>query len=146
MSACEIVLLHAGGCLIETPPIEQPDGRAVEVWRWVATLWRDADRPDGWNAHEWQRGERGWWAPATVMWGDVVEFGVCAHDRRNRHQFARWWGWVQRITPYGLVVVGPYDHPMRAVEAARPILDELRLTQLAAPHDPELTVAGDPDR
>ena len=72
------------------------------------------------------------------MRGDVVEFGACALDHRGEVvTMSRWWGWVQRITPHGLVVVGPFDHPMRAVESARPTVDELRLMQLAA------TVWGD---
>jgi hypothetical protein len=134
MDATEFVLLHAGGCLIETPPMAQPKDRSQSVWRWAATLWRDTDEADGWRALVWDRAERGWWVPHAVMRGDVVEFGACALGHRGEVvHMSRWWGWIQRITPHGLVVVGPFDHPMRAVESARPTVDELRLMQLAPP-------------
>ena len=45
MNACEYVFLHAGGCLLETPDLDELSGpRGAYTWRWVAThasvLWK----------------------------------------------------------------------------------------------------------
>jgi hypothetical protein len=148
MEAGDFVLLHAGGCLIETPPLSMPDRPPHAVWRWVATLWRDPDQPDGWNALVWDTAARGWWLPSTVMLGDVVEFGVCTlDDHGTQDHVTRWWGWIQRVTHHAIVVVGPFDHPMRAIESARPTVDEFRLAQLPAPSGSDhLSTVGELER
>ena len=132
MNACEYVFLHAGGCLLESPDLDELSGpRGAYAWRWVATLWRDADQADGWQAMVWETAERGWWLPPALTYGDVVEFGASTLDADlEQHDVERWWGWVSRITPFAVVLSGPYVHPMRAYEAARPSVDELRLAQL----------------
>lgn len=146
MSAAEYVFLHSGGCLVETPELEISPAAGAMRWRWVATLWRDADRPDGWNALVWERAERGWWLPTSIVPGDIIEFGASAHDDHGGHgTVTRWWGWIERMTAWALVVVGPYDHPMRALEAARPTVDEIRLAQLVGPAADALLAVGDTD-
>ena len=56
----------------------------------------------------WETAERGWWLPAALTYGDVVEFGASTLDANlQQHDIARWWGWVSRITPFALVVTGP---------------------------------------
>ena len=66
MSAAEWVFRHAGGCLIDTPDFDLPEACCSGApWRWIATLWPDKYRPDGWAVLEWAPAERGWWMPAT---------------------------------------------------------------------------------
>lgn len=48
-------------------------------------------------------------------------------------QERRWWGWLDHASDRALIVHGPYPHPAEAHHAARPMVDEVRLTQLAAP-------------
>ena len=50
MTAAEFVFRHAGGCLIDTPDLEPARPGDTEHWAWVATVWQDRHRPDGWNA------------------------------------------------------------------------------------------------
>ncbi|WP_040492726.1 hypothetical protein [Ilumatobacter nonamiensis] len=135
MTATEWVFRHAGGCLIETPdpqPVRFPIGMP---WPWVATVWPDRMAPDGWGVLEWDRTDRGWWLPATIAIGDVIEFGVVWPESGDATQASRWYGWLQRCTVHALVVIGGYDHPAHAADAARPTIDELRLAQLAAIDD-----------
>ena len=132
MSAVEWVCRHAGGCLIDTPDLPVPRGGSV--WRWVATLWADRYTPSGWSRLLWIPGERGWQLPVTLAIGDVLEFGLTPRDRHGKpipRRTTRWFGWLDHATDYALVVHGPYDHPNTAAVAARPIVDELRLSQLA---------------
>ena len=53
--------------------------------------------------------------------------------------------WPGRSDVRALVVVGPYDHPFHAANAARPVVDEVRLSQLDAPDivDAVTTTLGD---
>ena len=136
MIAGERVFRHAGGCLIETPDLEvQGLARIGEPWRWIASLWLDQYRPDGWAVLEWTPAERGWWLPVTLAIGDVVEFGITWADepRGLAGPTARWYGWVDHATDRALVMRGPYPHPIHAVQAARAVVDEIRLDQLDAP-------------
>ena len=134
MSACDFVFRHAGGCLIDTPDLEPRRPLDVERWVWVATLWQDRRYVDGWAALQWQPGERGWRLPATASIGDLVEFGVGAIDHTGTPRFDRWWGWIRRISPNALVIAGPFEHPVCAERDARATVDELRLSELDAPH------------
>jgi hypothetical protein len=135
MNAPEWVFRHAGGCLIDTPDLDIPGHPGTEPWRWVATLWHDKYRPDGWAVLEWAPAERGWWMPITLAIGDVIEFGVTWADspRGLAGPTARWYGWVDHATDRALVVRGPFPHPTDAAAAARLVVDELRLDQLDAP-------------
>ena len=133
MSIGEFVYRHAGGCLIETPDFEPRRPSDVENWTWTATLWRDHRQPDGWAVLEWQPGERGWLLPATTAIGDVIEFGSGTIDSSGVSRFDRWWGWIKRISPRALVVIGQFDHPMHAEHDAQTTIDEVRLSQLDAP-------------
>jgi hypothetical protein len=45
----------------------------------------------------------------------------------------RWFGWLDNTTSRALIVHGPYHHPSDAAAAARPLIDEIRLDQLAPP-------------
>ena len=133
MDPSEFVFRHAGGCLIETPDLPAPPRASAPSWRWAATVWIDRHAADGWGALEWLPGERGWEVPATTAIGDVVEFGVGWTDARGETECVRWWGWIERCSLRALVVIGPYDHPLHAATAARCVVDEVRLSQLAAP-------------
>lgn len=135
MTATEWVFRHAGGCLIETPD-PQPSFRPIGMpWPWVATVWADPLAPDGWGVLEWDRTDRGWWLPATIAIGDVIEFGVVWPDADDATEASRWYGWLKRCTVHALVLVGGFDHPAHAESAARPTIDELRLAQLTAIDD-----------
>jgi hypothetical protein len=135
MNCSEWVFRHAGGCLIDTPDLHEPTSPRGTPWRWIATLWRDKYHADGWAVLEWTPGERGWWMPITLSIGDVVEFGITWADAQRglAGPTARWYGWVDHATDRALVVRGPYPHPADAAEAARLVIDELRLDQLDAP-------------
>lgn len=142
MVASEFVFRHAGGCLIESPDLLAPPGTPAERWRWAATVWTDQQAPDGWGALEWMPGERGWELPVTTAIGDVVEFGVGWTSSDGQSECVRWWGWIERCSVRALVVVGPYDHPLHAARDARPVVDEVRLGQLAAPDIVEAVAAA----
>jgi hypothetical protein len=134
--AGEWVFRHAGGCLIDTPDLNPtpPAGG----FRWVATVWPDPIFDDGWGAHEWEPGERGWRLPSTLAVGDVIEFGITVHDHRHRpipERTRRWYGWLHHATDLAIIVTGPYPHPAPAVDAALPAVDEIRLDQLDPPLD-----------
>jgi hypothetical protein len=134
MSAGEWVFRHAGGCLIDTPDL--PVHRSGVMWRWVATLWADPYVASGWARLLWAPGERGWQLPLTLAIGDVLEFGVTVPDDHGRPMPSRtwsWFGWLDHATDYALIVHGPHDHPASAADAARPVVDELRLRQLDPP-------------
>ncbi|MBI5089640.1 MAG: hypothetical protein HZB15_12515 [Actinobacteria bacterium] len=133
MDTSEFVFRHAGGCLIESPDLPALSWASAQRWRWVATVWIDQQAPDGWGALEWTPGERGWELPATTAIGDVVEFGVGWTNNQGALECDRWWGWIERCNLRALVVIGPYDHPLHAANAARPIVDEVRLSQLDVP-------------
>ena len=134
MNAVEWVCRYAGGCLIETPDLPPVPGGPV--WRWAATLWLDPYAASGWSRLLWTPGERGWRFPGTLAIGDVLEFGVATLDRYGRPISAHpscWFGWLDHATDYALIIHGPYDHPAAAADAARPVVDELRLSQLPPP-------------
>jgi hypothetical protein len=133
MTVGEFVFRHAGGCLIESPDLPTPPSSAVQSWRWIATVWIDGHAADGWGALEWSPGERGWVLPTTTALGDVIEFGVGWTNADGRTDHVRWWGWIERCSVRALVIVGPYDHPIHATDAARCVVDEVRLSQLAGP-------------
>ena len=132
--AVQWVFRHAGGAVIDTPDLPAPAnlGRS-DLYRWTATLWPDPLRVDGWAALEWAPAPRGWWAPPTLAVGDVIEFGITWTAPRRRRRTHRWFGWLERVTPGALIVVGPYPHPEDAFVDARPVIDEVRLDQLASP-------------
>jgi hypothetical protein len=135
-AAADWVFRHAGGCLLDTPDLPVPT-RGIG-WRWVATIWPEPLAADGWDSLLWQPGERGWQLPFTLAIGDILEFGITSHDpwaRPIEADTRRWYGWLDHATDYALIVRGPYAHPRRAVDAARPIVDELRLDQLDPPVD-----------
>ena len=130
----EWVFRYAAGCLIDTPDLAPPD--ASGAWRWAATVWPDPLAPDQWAALEWDPGERGWLLPATLAIGDVFEFGITAFDSNDRpipECTSRWYGWLHHATDLALIVYGPYDHPQPATEAAREVINEIRLDQLDPP-------------
>ena len=133
MDASEFVFRHAGGCLIESPDLPAPPHAADRSWRWAATVWADQHASDGWGVLEWLPGERGWELPMTTAIGDVVEFGVGWINTHGETECVRWWGWIERCSLRALVIVGPYDHPLHASNAARGVVDEVRLSQLSAP-------------
>ncbi len=133
MDASEFVFRHAGGCLIESPDLPAPPRTSAQRWRWAATVWNDEQATDGWDALEWMPGGRGWELPVTTTIGDVVEFGVGWRNKHGEVECVRWWGWIERCSLRALVVIGPYDHPLHATVAARSVVDEVRLSQLAAP-------------
>lgn len=138
MNDTEWVFRHAGGCLIETPDLEvphpTPDGAP---WPWVATVWTDRSATDGWGVLEWERTNRGWWLPATIAIGDIIEFGTVWPDSSDPPLASRWYGWLQRCTLHALVVIGAFEHPAGAADSARPAIDELRLAQLGELDDAE---------
>ncbi len=130
----EWVFRHAGGCLIDWPDLPIPPSRIA--WRWVATLWPDALRNDGYAALEWDDSLRGWQIPMTLSVGDVIEFGITTHDPAGEPIEAsthRWYGWLDHATEFGLIVWGPYPHPSEALADSRARVDELRIDQLDPP-------------
>lgn len=132
MTAGEYVFRHAGGCLIDFPEIKAPPHPVGQPWRWIATLWRDSLRPDGWASLDWLPGERGWQVPDTISCGDVLEFGVGRYDPSTGTWLDshRWFGVASYSTPLALVVVGPFRNPSDATLAAQPTIDEIRADQL----------------
>jgi hypothetical protein len=135
VAALEHVFRHAGGELIDQPDL--PATRVGVPWRWTATVWPDPARPDGWGFLEWTAGERGWRLPATLVLGDVIEFGVVELDRNDHPIDAttqRWFGWLAELTPLAAIIVGPYHHAQPAALAARPLIDEIRCAQLLTDH------------
>src|ERR1700709_2098373 len=96
---CEQVFRHAGGCLIATPDLYSPPSLpgvmfSGATFRWVATVWRDEFRHDGWGALVRSEGERGWELPRTLAIGDIIEFGLVRYDVYGRpveQQTVRWW-------------------------------------------------------
>jgi len=139
------VFRHAGTSLIDTPDLPAPVRDSSQVHRWIATLWPDPIECDGWAAMEWDQAPRGWWLPAILAVGDVIEFGS-SHpiDARSQH-VTRWFGWLERATTQALIVVGPYGHADHAHRDARSSIDEVRLRQLAPPLGvAQLVAIGEP--
>ena len=145
MIAGEYVFRHAGGCLIDFPEIAAPPHPVGQPWRWIATLWRDGLRPDGWASLEWLAGERGWYVPDTIAFGDVLEFGVGWYDPTNGRCLAsyRWFGVASYSTGLALVVVGPFVNPSDAFLAAQPTIDEIRADQLFLADFDDITAEWD---
>lgn len=139
------VFRHAGGALIDTPDLPIPQRERADVFRWVATLWPDDTQPDSWAALEWTPAPRGWWVPNSLAIGDVIEFGVTWSTRFGRQHTSRWFGWIERATAFAVIVSGPYEHPECAIIDARPVVDELRLSQLASPWTSDDLVGVLPD-
>lgn len=137
MTAADWVFRHAGGCLIEVPPLGLPSPPPGTVLRaWVATLWRDATRPGGWARLGWVVADRGWELPRHLAVGDVVEFGLAAVDLADAAPPGwdlRWYGWLRYCTGLAAVVAGPYPDAPSAAAAAAATVDEVRLGQLTAP-------------
>jgi hypothetical protein len=107
----EHVLRHAGGCLIDTPDQPAlPRQRDTWLWRYVAIVWPDTYQPDGWSALLWRTGERGWYLPATLAVGDVLEFGVAvvATSIRSRSTGGGAGSIIHRPSDHP---PGPYTHP-----------------------------------
>ena len=131
----DYVFRHAAGCLIEGPTLVPPVSVSTLPYRWMATLWPDPLQADGWDFHEWERGERGWLLPVTLAVGDIIEFGVTWADHRRgiSGPTVRWFGWLDHATERALVIQGHYDHPAEALVDANRVVDELRLEQLDAP-------------
>jgi hypothetical protein len=131
----EWVFRHAGGCIIDTPDLTTTEPCFETPYRWVATMWPDPRRPDGWGVLEWQVGERGWVIPASLAVGDVIEFGItwADHSRGIGGPTVRWFGWLDNTTSRALIIHGPYPHPSDAAAAAQALIDEIRLDQLAPP-------------
>jgi hypothetical protein len=137
--ASEWVFRYGAGELFEFPDLRLPTGGrsrgAVMVRRWVATRWPDPHAAGGWAALTWRDGERGVVIPGTLAVGDVVEFGIAAHDRSGRiAAMARWFGHINYATDLALVVTGPFPHPQDAWDAGQRLVDEIRLAQLPAPN------------
>ena len=135
MSTGDWVFRHAGGCVVEFPPLQLPATPAGAVLRAsVATLWRDPTVPDGWAVLEWTPGERGWTIPAHLAVGDVVEFRLAAVDTQDGRVLAgwerRWYSWLRYCNELALVVDGAHPDPRAAETAANPTMAELRLRQL----------------
>lgn len=135
------VFRHAGAALIDTPDLANPPRRATDRYRWVATMWPEPTEPDHWAALEWTVAPRGWWLPATLAIGDIIEFGVTWNVSRQRQHTDRWFGWLECATPLALIINGPYPHPELALVDARPVVDEIRLAQLAPPGHDHLVAA-----
>lgn len=140
------VYRHARGRLIERPDQARP--HRGTPWRWTALVWPDEFAPDGWAALEWEPAERGWHLPATLVLGDVIEFGLCGLDPHSQPiagTAQRWFGWIRDATDHALIITGPYPTPATAHHAARALVDEIRCDQLPAPTDPTVDTL-DPER
>lgn len=135
MSVTEYVFRHAGGCLIDFPDLVVEGPPHGEPWRWVATVWPDSLRPDGWAVLEWEAGERGWQVPGSLAVGDVVEFGLAwvGGTDGSCNRARRWFGWLTHATDRALVIAGPFASPDQCHAAALPAIDEIRLAQLVGP-------------
>jgi hypothetical protein len=134
-TAAEWVFRHAGGCLIEVPPLELPTPRPshTALHSWVSTLWRDVAGHGGWARLDWVRADRGWELPRHLAVGDVLEFGLAAVDLVNTYPPGwdrRWYGWLRYCTDLAVVVVGRYPNPEATAAAAAETIDEIRLGQL----------------
>ena len=136
--AADWVFRHAGGCLIEVPPLQlPPPSPRCYLTSWVATWWRDAASLSGWSSWCWEQAERGWNLPRHLALGDVLEFGLAMVTNVDGTVVAgcdlRWYGWLRYSTELALVVDGPYADPASAADVATEPLAELRLTQLPGP-------------
>lgn len=130
MNTTEWVFRHAGGCLIETPDLPTVNGALRRAW--IATHWREPGTGH-WQTLAWTPGERGWQLPQTLAVGDVLEFGADTTNTYGQsipHSITRWYGWLHYATDRGIVVYGPFTTAIAAEDAARPLIDELRLAQL----------------
>ncbi|MCU1364871.1 MAG: hypothetical protein JWL72_4481 [Ilumatobacteraceae bacterium] len=130
MNTTEWVFRHAGGCLIETPDLPVPHGPQRRAW--IATHWREPGTGH-WKSFAWTPGERGWQLPQTLAVGDVLEFGADTLDPYGLPipgSMTRWYGWLHYATNRGIVVYGPFTKAVAAEDAARPLVDELRLAQI----------------
>ncbi len=84
----------------------------------------------------WPCGQRGFWIVGPLAVGDIIEFGITASDQHGQPVAGatdQWYGWLRRVTPLALVVVGPYRFPDLAARDAHAVIDEILLDQLAAP-------------
>jgi len=141
--AADWVFRHAGGCLIEVPPLQLPPllDRCYST-SWVATWWRDASSPTGWRWWRRDQAERGWELPRHLAIGDVLEFGLAMVSTADGTVVAGcdlgWYGWLRYSTDLALVGDGPYPDPASTGDPSTVPLAELRLTQL-----PSLAI--DPD-
>lgn len=140
--SCEFVFRHAGGCLIEIPDLDTSAGTRR---CWVATLWHDPTER-AITRLLWRPGERGWQLPVTLAVGDVIEFGAASTDAGGETLSTHWYGWLDHATDRALIVRGPYLHSSAAIDAARLLVDEIRLAQLAEPtnHAPAVTGGSRP--
>jgi hypothetical protein len=132
------VFRHAGGCLIEFPPLELPAPPPRSgLYAWVATLWRDQTSLSGWSSLPWVKADRGWELPRHLAVGDVLEFGLAALSQADGRPVPgwelRWYGWLRYCNELAAVVDGPYHDVSAASAAASETLAELRLRQLAGP-------------
>lgn len=136
--AADWVFRHAGGCLIEVPPLQlPPPGPRCYLSAWAATWWQDAASLTGWSTWRWERAERGWALPRHLAVGDVIEFGLATISNVDGTVVAgcdlRWYGWLRCCTDRALIVDGGYDNPAWAADAAAGTLAELRLAELPGP-------------
>lgn len=134
----EHVLRVAGdGALVDWPAIGVPVGRYGA--RWAATTWPEPLNPGGWATVCWAPAPRGWYVPAHVLEGAVIQFGAWWCVGASPHpQRACWYGWVRDLRPGALVVIGPYPHPDAAVDDGAVVADRLRRS---VAHPPSLALA-----
>jgi hypothetical protein len=142
------VFRHAGGCLIEFPPLELPaPPDRCELFAWAATVWRDVTSRTGWWTQPWAKGERGWVLPAHLAVGDVLEFGLAAVSAETGSVVAgwelRWYGWLRYCNDIAIVVDGPHPDVPAAASTASAVIAELCLSQLDGPQPDPVWVAGD---
>jgi hypothetical protein len=92
---------------------------------WAASIWPDAAA--GWTRQLWlPRGTgRGWWLPARLGQGTIVEFGADYRHRR-RTTAHRWYGIAISHDGHFLVLDAPYTHPAEAQRAADALLESAR--------------------
>jgi hypothetical protein len=120
-----------------------------EPWRrWARQFWRDPVT-NQWSSLKLVSVHRGWVFPAGLTEGDVIEFGagVSIDGAWLPDTLAAWVGYITHLSPWVLVVVGPYASLDDCELAARPRLLERTVGLLPPPaySDDDCRQGCDPD-
>lgn len=91
--------------------VDLPVPAAATARLWVATIWPDPRAPGGWARFAWppEHERAGWFLPAQLAAGDVLEFGADTPTAP-----LRWYGIMDSYQTEWMTVQGPYPDPAGA--------------------------------
>ncbi len=131
----EHVFRLAGNIVVEWPDVPIPAG--VQGDRRLSTVWLEPLNKSGWAEATWEPCDRGWYLPAHLTEGAVVEFDSWWYPNDPTPGRTTWYGWVRSILPGGLVVIGPYRAARAAVEDGEAVAERRRCEVLEQFRSPQ---------